>query len=197
MVFVHGRECYRRNSYLILYNFYKNISIVGPDLWYGFINIFSGQSMFDANLFQLYNIFFTSLPIIIYAVFDREFKDETLLNNPFLYTDGQRNKHFTNRKYWMWFVLAFYEALVFCFVTYTVLGNEAFSSSGYLSYYFADGNLVYFTVVVTVNLKVLLFSNQYSFLLLFTVFGSIAVFLGFNYVFTILSTYQLYGTFSL
>jgi len=24
LLFVHGRECYRRNSFLILYNFYKN-----------------------------------------------------------------------------------------------------------------------------------------------------------------------------
>jgi len=30
LLFVHGRECYRRNSYLVIYMFYKNILFVMP-----------------------------------------------------------------------------------------------------------------------------------------------------------------------
>ena len=29
----HGRECYRKNSILILYNFFKNIMLVLPIFW--------------------------------------------------------------------------------------------------------------------------------------------------------------------
>lgn len=30
LLFFHGRECYRRNSHLVCYNFYKNILLVLP-----------------------------------------------------------------------------------------------------------------------------------------------------------------------
>lgn len=36
LMFVHGREAYRRNSYLVLYMFYKNVLVVLPLFFYGF-----------------------------------------------------------------------------------------------------------------------------------------------------------------
>jgi phospholipid-transporting ATPase len=36
LLFVHGREAYRRNSYLVLYLFYKNILYVLPIFYFGF-----------------------------------------------------------------------------------------------------------------------------------------------------------------
>ncbi len=29
LLFVHGRECYRKNSFLVIYTYYKNIIIIG------------------------------------------------------------------------------------------------------------------------------------------------------------------------
>lgn len=34
LIFVYGRECYRRNTILVLYSFYKNIVLVMPQYWY-------------------------------------------------------------------------------------------------------------------------------------------------------------------
>lgn len=42
LLFVHGRESYRRNSYLVIYMFYKNILFVMPQFFYGFWSAFSG-----------------------------------------------------------------------------------------------------------------------------------------------------------
>ena len=47
LLFVHGRECYRRNSILICYNFYKNILLVLPMLYYGMFAAFSGQLIYN------------------------------------------------------------------------------------------------------------------------------------------------------
>ena len=33
LLFVHGRECYRRNAALVCYNFFKNICLVLPQFW--------------------------------------------------------------------------------------------------------------------------------------------------------------------
>lgn len=33
LLFVHGRESYRKNSFIVVYNFYKNIIFVIPQFW--------------------------------------------------------------------------------------------------------------------------------------------------------------------
>ena len=42
LLFIHGREAYRRNAYMVGYNFYKNSLFVLPQYWYGFYCGFSG-----------------------------------------------------------------------------------------------------------------------------------------------------------
>mmetsp|Transcript_1537 Transcript_1537/g.1339 ORF Transcript_1537/g.1339 Transcript_1537/m.1339 type:complete len:136 (-) Transcript_1537:1233-1640(-) len=42
LMFYYGRECYRRNVNVIKFNFYKNMILVLPQFWYGFMNSFSG-----------------------------------------------------------------------------------------------------------------------------------------------------------
>ena len=70
MLFTHGREAYRRNSYLILYMFYKNVIYVMPIFFYGTLSVFSGTQIYNNYLYQTYNILYTGMPILWYAVFD-------------------------------------------------------------------------------------------------------------------------------
>jgi phospholipid-transporting ATPase len=42
LMFFHGRECYRRNSDLVCYLFYKNMLFVLAQFWFGFNSVFSG-----------------------------------------------------------------------------------------------------------------------------------------------------------
>lgn len=68
LLLVHGREAYRRNSYVVGYMFYKNILFCIAQFWFGMFCLFSGQSLFDDFLNQLYNITFTFLAIMWFAV---------------------------------------------------------------------------------------------------------------------------------
>lgn len=61
---------------LILYSFYKNIYYVVTQFFFGFYSAFSGQPLYEKVIYQMYNIFMTSLPIIWYAVFDLEFEKD-------------------------------------------------------------------------------------------------------------------------
>lgn len=81
LLFYHGRESYRRNSVLVCYNFFKNILLVLPQFWYGALSTFSAQSLYDSFIYQLFNILYASMPIIIYAVFDEEHQPEVLVQN--------------------------------------------------------------------------------------------------------------------
>lgn len=42
LLFVHGREAYRRNSFVIIYSFYKSVLFVMPQFWFGLFSVFSG-----------------------------------------------------------------------------------------------------------------------------------------------------------
>lgn len=74
LLFFHGREAYRRNSYLILYTFYKNFLYVMTQFYFGFWSAFSGQTLYEQFIYQLYNITMTSLPIMWFATFDFEYE---------------------------------------------------------------------------------------------------------------------------
>ena len=70
LLFVHGREAYRRNSYLVCYTFYKNFLFVMPQLWFGYYSGWSGQVFYEKWMYQIFNIIFTALPIMAYALID-------------------------------------------------------------------------------------------------------------------------------
>lgn len=91
LLLVHGREAYRRNSYVVGYMFYKNILFCVSLFWFGMFNTFSGQSFYDEWLYQMYNITFTFLSIMWFAIFDLEETKETLLKQPKYYIIGLEN----------------------------------------------------------------------------------------------------------
>lgn len=70
LLLVHGRWSYLRNADLILYFFYKNIVFTLPQMFYAFINAYSGQTIYDDWYISFYNLFFTSLPLGMKAIFD-------------------------------------------------------------------------------------------------------------------------------
>ena len=41
LLLYHGRECYRKNTQVVTYNFYKNVLYLIPQFWFGFYNQFS------------------------------------------------------------------------------------------------------------------------------------------------------------
>ena len=51
-------------------------------------DIFSGQTLYDAYLYQLFNLFYASMPIVIYAVFDEEYPSAFLDQAPQAYLKG-------------------------------------------------------------------------------------------------------------
>jgi len=182
---------------LILYNFYKNIVLVSPQFWYGFINAFSGQALYDPLFYQLYNICLASFPIIVFCTYDKEYKDEILLSKPSLYYASQQNLHFSNPKYWVWFAVGFYEAFIYFLIPYYIMEDGCLGNSGYIPSFYVDGNLVYLVLCIAVNLKIFVFCHQISTLLLITMACSVASFFPLHAFFAWFFSEGLYGTFSI
>ena len=57
---------------MILYFFYKNMVFTIPQFYFSFFCAFSGQSFFGQNYVSLYNLVFTSIPLIVKALFEQD-----------------------------------------------------------------------------------------------------------------------------
>lgn len=111
LIFFYGRESYRKNTILVLYSFYKNVVLVLPQFWYALIygNI-SGVTLYDAILYQFANVVFTAMPIVVYAVLDRDAGDDYLENSHQYYFPGPKNMFFNHKIFWMWFFVGALQA---------------------------------------------------------------------------------------
>ena len=105
LLFYHGREAYRRNSFTISYMFYKNILETTPIYVFGCLSLFSGVLIYDSVMYATFNTFYTSVPILFYATFDYEYPKEILAQRPRLYRIGLEDLHFNKWVFWRW---AFY-----------------------------------------------------------------------------------------
>ncbi len=117
LIFLYGRESYRRNSVLVLYSFYKNVVLVMPQFWYAiiFVNL-SGVTLYDSFLYQLINVVYTSLPIMFYAIFDRDGTDDDLENGHQYYYPGVKKLYFNSMIFWQWFTFGCLQSIIIVMV---------------------------------------------------------------------------------
>jgi phospholipid-transporting ATPase len=177
LLFYYGRESYRKNSGLVCYNFYKNLLLVLPQFWFGFVNMFSGQILYDPILFQLYNIMFTALPIVVYALVDKEFPGSYLEKNPRLYKGGLSDSYFNSKIFWFNFMLAAFQAILIPIFSFFSMEGQFVDCSGHMSGFWNSGMMCYGALIIVVNFKILLISQNANLLNYLAVFGSIAAFI--------------------
>uniref|UniRef100_A0A3Q0RBZ5 Phospholipid-transporting ATPase n=1 Tax=Amphilophus citrinellus TaxID=61819 RepID=A0A3Q0RBZ5_AMPCI len=120
LLLVHGHWCYTRLANMIIYFFYKNVAYVNLLFWYQFFCGFSGSTMIDYWLLIFFNLFFTSLPPIMFGIMDRDISAEMLLGVPELYKTGQGEGDYRFTTFWVSILDAFYQSLVCFFIPYFV-----------------------------------------------------------------------------
>lgn len=109
LMFVHGRESYRRMVTLILYNFYKNQVVIWVIVLFGPDSCFSGVYAYPAMLVQLYNVLYTHASAVYYGIFDRASQD---LRDLEFSAEGFMQVLFTWRSVAMWCLAAFLQATI-------------------------------------------------------------------------------------
>ncbi|XP_031607033.1 probable phospholipid-transporting ATPase VB [Oreochromis aureus] len=120
LLLVHGHWCYTRLANMIIYFFYKNVAYVNLLFWYQFFCGFSATAMIDYWLMIFFNLFFTSLPPIMFGIMDKDISAEMLLGVPELYKTGQGEGDYRFTTFWVSILDAFYQSLVCFFVPYLV-----------------------------------------------------------------------------
>eukprot|EP00736_Rhodelphis_marinus_P014500 Rmarinus@m.24618 len=176
LLLVHGRMNYRRTALVILYSFYKNITMIMTLFFSGFFNAYSGTSMFLSALYSLYNVFFTSLPILAVGVFDQDVSDLASENFPIMYLPGQARLGFNRSKMAHWVANAIFHSVLIYFLTAGILDANVIShEDGYTPSLYVMGSSVNCVLVIVVNLKLIISSHTWNTILLFCYLASIGI----------------------
>ncbi|KYF49517.1 phospholipid-translocating P-type ATPase [Toxoplasma gondii ARI] len=125
LLLTHGSWNYRRISKLVLYMFYKNLVLVLPMFFFGYISLFSGQKFYFEFLYQMYNVVFTAIPITLYGVFDQDVDKKLALKYPQLYRCGQIDLYLNLRVFLKWMLNGVWQAIVIFVVPTFVFGCNA------------------------------------------------------------------------
>ncbi|RXW17346.1 hypothetical protein EST38_g8500 [Candolleomyces aberdarensis] len=120
LLLVHGRWSYQRVADMHSNFFYKNVIWTLAMFWYLPFNGFDATYLYQYTFILLYNLVFTSLPVIILGAFDQDINAKAALAFPQLYVRGIRGLEYTRGKFWAYMADGLYQSAVVFFVPYLV-----------------------------------------------------------------------------
>ncbi|KAL4656537.1 putative phospholipid-transporting ATPase IH isoform X1 [Arapaima gigas] len=180
MLLVHGHYYYVRIAELVQYFFYKNICFIFPQFLYQFFCGFSQEPLYDTAYLTLYNISFTSLPILLYSLIEQHVSMDTLKRDPSLYRDIAKNSFLRWPSFIYWTLLGLFDAVVFFFGAFFLFDNTTFISSGQMFGNWTFGALVFTVLVFTVTLKLALDTHYWTWINHFVIWGSLLFYVIFS-----------------
>ncbi|XP_072852346.1 phospholipid-transporting ATPase IF isoform X14 [Pogona vitticeps] len=189
LLFVHGHLYYIRIATLVQYFFYKNVCFITPQFLYQFFCLFSQQTLYDSVYLTLYNICFTSLPVLMYSLFEQHMHPHVLHSKPTLYRDISKNAHLGFKPFLYWTLLGFIHAFVFFFGSYLLMGEDTsllgngqvLKPNGQMMFgNWTFGTLVFTVMVITVTMKMALETHFWTWINHFVTWGSIVFYFVFS-----------------
>lgn len=112
LLFVHGHLFYHRTANIIHYFFYKNFLFILPQFLYSIYNLSSTESLYHPILLIGFNLFFTSLPILVYGLLEVNIAEHALETCPKFYTSNRANSKLRLSVFFSWMLLATIQALL-------------------------------------------------------------------------------------
>jgi phospholipid-translocating ATPase len=152
LMFVHGRWNYLRTGKYVLGTFWKEILFFLVQAHFQRYTGYSGTSLFESWSLTVFNSLFTSLPVILLGIFERDLSAETLLAVPELYTFGQQNRGFSFHQYFGWMFMGAAGSFVIYYFTFGEYWSALFTTDTSL---YAMGALCFTVGVIFINIKLL------------------------------------------
>ncbi|XP_073676048.1 phospholipid-transporting ATPase IG isoform X2 [Garra rufa] len=177
----HGHLYYVRIAHLVQYFFYKNLCFILPQFLYQFFCGYSQQPLYDAAYLTMYNICFTSMPILAYSLLEQHISIEILLDNAALYREIANNAMLRWRPFLYWTVLGIFQGLLFFFGVRCLFSNPALQDNGQVFGNWSYGTIVFTVLVFTVTLKLALDTRHWTWINHFVIWGSLAFYVFFSF----------------
>ena len=157
----HGQFNYIRMSNVIKYTVYKNVLVSMSMAWFNFFSGFSGQKYYTEGGMQLYNLIFTSLPILVYGSIDMKFSATTLVKFPQSYRATLGGTYFNLSEFWRWILHGLGESIIVVVLPmYLLTGME--TRTGTMSTFWQAGIVSFTGVVIIANIKLLFVQSRWT-----------------------------------
>uniref|UniRef100_A0A8C9SHL6 Phospholipid-transporting ATPase n=1 Tax=Scleropages formosus TaxID=113540 RepID=A0A8C9SHL6_SCLFO len=173
LLLVHGRWSYLRMCRFLCYFFYKNFAFTMVHFWFGFFCGFSAQTVYDQYFITLYNIVYTSLPVLAMGIFDQDVPEQRSLEYPKLYEPGQLNLLFNKREFFICIAQGIYTSVVLFCVPYGVLSQATGSDGIPLADYQTFAVTVATSLVIVVSVQIALDTGYWTAINHFFIWGSL------------------------
>ncbi|XP_052470579.1 phospholipid-transporting ATPase 11C isoform X1 [Carassius gibelio] len=181
LLLAHGHLYYVRIAHLVQYFFYKNLCFILPQFLYQFFCGYSQQPLYDAAYLTMYNICFTSMPILAYSLLEQHISIEILLHNAALYREIANNAMLRWRPFLYWTLLGIFQGLMFFFGVRFLFSNPALQDNGQVFGNWSYGTIVFTVLVFTVTLKLALDTRHWTWINHFVIWGSLAFYVFFSF----------------
>uniref|UniRef100_A0A8C1T353 Phospholipid-transporting ATPase n=1 Tax=Cyprinus carpio TaxID=7962 RepID=A0A8C1T353_CYPCA len=181
LLLAHGHLYYVRIAHLVQYFFYKNLCFILPQFLYQFFCGYSQQPLYDAAYLTMYNICFTSMPILAYSLLEQHISIEILLDNAPLYREIANNAMLRWRPFLYWTLLGIFQGLLFFFGVRFLFSNPALQDNGQVFGNWSYGTIVFTILVFTVTLKLALDTRHWTWINHFVIWGSLAFYVFFSF----------------
>ncbi|XP_032576596.1 phospholipid-transporting ATPase ID isoform X1 [Drosophila sechellia] len=173
LLLVHGRWSYYRMCKFLRYFFYKNFAFTLCHCWYSFFCGFSAQTVFDPMFISVYNLFYTSLPVLALGVFEQDVSDKNSLEFPRLYTPGLKSELFNIREFIYSVLHGAFTSLVLFLIPYGVY-KDGVSANGFIvSDHMTLGAVVATILIVDNTAQISLYTSYWTVVNHVTIWGSL------------------------
>ncbi|CAM6104300.1 unnamed protein product [Calypogeia fissa] len=190
LLIVHGHWCYKRISLMICYFFYKNITFGLTLFYFQAYSSFSGQTVYNDWYLSLFNVIFTSLPVIALGVFEQDVSPRILMQFPALYQQGPQNLMFAWSRIFGWMLNGLYSSVIAFIFSRLAVAKAAFRHDGRLAELEAMGAVMYTCIVWAVNVQLVLAISYFTWVQHVAIWGSILLW----YIFLLVYGALSYGT---
>ncbi|XP_051794834.1 phospholipid-transporting ATPase IC [Acanthochromis polyacanthus] len=178
LLLVHGRWSYIRMCKFLRYFFFKNFAFTLVHFWYSFFSGYSSQVAYEDWFITLYNLCYSSLPVLLVGLLDQDVNDRLSLKFPKLYLPGQQGTLFNYKNFFISLFHGIFVSLIIFFIPYgaflQTMGQDGEAPSDYQSFAVVTAS----SLIFTVNLQISLDTSYWTFVNCFAVLGSIAIYFG-------------------
>ncbi|KAL4660728.1 putative phospholipid-transporting ATPase IM isoform X1 [Arapaima gigas] len=176
LLLVHGRWSYFRMCNFLCYFFYKNFAFTLVHFWFGFFCGFSAQTVYDQWFITLFNIVYTSLPVLAMGLFDQDVNEKNSIRFPKLYELGQLNLLFNKRQFFLCSLQGVYTSFALFFVPYGVLSHGVRDDGASITDQQSFAVTIATSLVIVASVQIGLDTNYWTAINHFYIWGSLAVY---------------------
>ncbi|XP_052879031.1 phospholipid-transporting ATPase 2 isoform X2 [Gossypium arboreum] len=184
LILVHGRYSYNRTAFLSQYSFYKSLVICFIQIFFSFISGVSGTSLFNSVSLMAYNVFYTSVPVLV-SVLDKDLSEGTVMQHPQILFYCQAGRLLNPSTFAGWFGRSLFHAIVVFVITIHAYAYEK-SEMEELSMVALSGCIWLQAFVVALE------TNSFTILQHLAIWGNLVAFYVINWIFSAIPASGMY-----